>query len=76
MDCISVSLNDGVLSDLTLSRKMSSARMREIWQYRSWFGFPDQLDGFVWCFEAESLDLFGEIVGNQPVTHMFVQFDD
>lgn len=30
----------------------------------------------IWCFEAESFDFLGEVVGNQPVPDMSAQFDD
>ena len=41
-----------------------------------WLGFPDLLDGLVWRFEAESLELLGKVVGNQPIADVPAQFDD
>ena len=41
-----------------------------------WLGFPEFFDGLIGCFEAQRLQLLGEVVGDQPVADMAAQFVD
>ena len=41
-----------------------------------WLCFPEFPDGFIWCFEPESLELLGKVVGYQPVTDVPRQLGD
>lgn len=41
-----------------------------------WFCFPEFLDGFVWCFEPERLELLCEVVRGEPVAEITAQFPD
>ena len=38
--------------------------------------FPERVDGLVGCFEPERLELFGEVVGCQPVPDVMPEFID
>src|SRR3546814_16251506 len=41
-----------------------------------WLGFPELFDGLVGCLEAQSLQLLGEVVSDEPVADMAAQFLD
>src|SRR3546814_5745853 len=41
-----------------------------------WLGFPELFDGLVGCLEAQSLQLLGEVVSDEPVADMAAQFID